>query len=106
MFDFNNRLLNDKVSLQFWPLPHGLDELLNPIGIPGSNPDKDCPCLEIEFERFSPVVTYPTDSELEKLAVEATNRDSRQSMLALVRIFTFKYYFCSDLCCTKSSEKV
>ncbi|KAL4221541.1 Phosphatidylinositol 4 [Mactra antiquata] len=83
VFDFNNRLLNDKVSLQFWPLPHGLDELLNPIGIPGSNPDKDCPCLEIEFERFSPVVVYPSDADLEKLAVDATNRDSRQSMLAL-----------------------
>lgn len=85
MFDFNNRLLNDKFSLHLWPLPHGLDETLNPIGIPGSNPDKDCPCLEIEFERFSPTLTYPPDNQLEELALYAANRDRGQSSLALVR---------------------
>ncbi|KAH3824205.1 hypothetical protein DPMN_126036 [Dreissena polymorpha] len=35
LFDFNNHLMNDMVSLQLWPMPHGLEELLNPLGIPG-----------------------------------------------------------------------
>ena len=35
LFDFNNRLQSDKVSLRLWPMPQGLDELLNPIGVPG-----------------------------------------------------------------------
>ena len=35
MFDFNDRLLNEKVSLNLWPMPQGMDELLNPIGISG-----------------------------------------------------------------------
>jgi len=35
MFDFNDRLLNEKVSLNLWPVPKGMEELLNPIGIPG-----------------------------------------------------------------------
>lgn len=36
LFDFNDRLLNEKVSLNLWPMPQGMDELLNPIGIPGT----------------------------------------------------------------------
>lgn len=79
VFDFNSRLLNDKYSLQMWSMPHGLDELLNPIGIAGSNPDKDCPCLEIEFERFSPALTFPPDQQLEELAIYATNKDNRDN---------------------------
>jgi len=32
LFDFNDRLLNEKVSLNLWPLPQGMDELLNYVG--------------------------------------------------------------------------
>ena len=35
LFDFNSRLQNEKISLNLWPIPQGLDELLNPIGTPG-----------------------------------------------------------------------
>lgn len=35
MFDFTNRLVSDKVSLRLWPIPPGLEEMLNPIGMPG-----------------------------------------------------------------------
>ena len=83
--------MNEKVSLHLWAMPQGLDELLNPIGIPGSNPDKDCPCLEIEFERFSPSLVYPQDRQLEELAIYTANRDS--SSLAMVGISqTFLLY--------------
>ena len=35
LFDFNDNLLNEKISLNLWPVPQGMDELLNPIGVPG-----------------------------------------------------------------------
>ena len=35
LFDFNSRLRNDKFSLNLWPIPQRLDDLLNPIGVPG-----------------------------------------------------------------------
>ena len=35
LFDFNNRLRSDKVSLHLWPMPQGHDDMLYPIGIPG-----------------------------------------------------------------------
>lgn len=34
LFDFNNRLQSDKQSLYLWPMPQGMDDLLNPIGLP------------------------------------------------------------------------
>lgn len=58
MFDFNHRLLSDKGRIHLWPMPQGMDDLLNPIGIPGSNPNQDCPCLDIEFDKFSHSVTF------------------------------------------------
>ena len=36
LFDFNDRLLNEKVSLNLWPQPQGMDELLNYVGLPGT----------------------------------------------------------------------
>ncbi|KAH9490074.1 Phosphatidylinositol 4,5-bisphosphate 3-kinase catalytic subunit alpha isoform [Bulinus truncatus] len=68
LFDFNKRHLNGKYSLYMWSMPQGMDDLLNPIGIPGSNPSKDCPCLEIEFDRFTHPLAYPPDSHFEQLA--------------------------------------
>nr|UCK81539.1 phosphatidylinositol 4,5-bisphosphate 3-kinase catalytic subunit alpha isoform [Arenicola marina] len=64
LFDFNNRLQSDKMSLHLWPMPQGLDELLNPIGVPGSNPNSDCPCIEIEFEKPSTPVSFPEGEEI------------------------------------------
>ena len=85
--------MNEKLSLHLWAMPQGLDELLNPIGIPGSNPDKDCPCLEIEFERFSPSVVFPQDWQLDELAIATTNRDSKYSSMSMVSRNLFKKFF-------------
>ncbi|XP_074655826.1 phosphatidylinositol 4,5-bisphosphate 3-kinase catalytic subunit alpha isoform-like [Tubulanus polymorphus] len=68
LFDFNNRLLSDKVSLNLWPMPQGLEDLLNPIGTTGSNPSKDSPCLEIEFQRFTQPVSFPPEQQIEEYA--------------------------------------
>ncbi|XP_060062464.1 phosphatidylinositol 4,5-bisphosphate 3-kinase catalytic subunit alpha isoform-like [Ylistrum balloti] len=81
MFDFNDRLLNEKVSLNLWAMPQGMDDTLNPIGIPGSNPDKETPCIEIEFDKFSYPVSYPPESHFEELAHMALSRERRSQYL-------------------------
>lgn len=40
MFDYTHTLVAGKMALNLWPVPHGLEDLLNPIGITGSNPNK------------------------------------------------------------------
>ncbi|KAL5015314.1 hypothetical protein ScPMuIL_009584 [Solemya velum] len=77
LFDFTDRLLNDKVSLHLWPMPQGFDELLNPIGIAGSNPDRDCLSLEIDVDRFSPTVIFPPERHFEELAAFVAAREAR-----------------------------
>ena len=59
---------SDKVSLRLWPMPQGLDDMLNVIGIPGSNPNSDSPCLELEFEWFGHPVSFPSDEQIENFA--------------------------------------
>jgi phosphatidylinositol-4,5-bisphosphate 3-kinase len=68
LFDFNNRLMTEKISIKLWPMPPGLDDLLNPIGLPGSNTSADAPCLEIEFEKFNCAVMFPNHNEILKYA--------------------------------------
>ncbi|XP_064642424.1 phosphatidylinositol 4,5-bisphosphate 3-kinase catalytic subunit alpha isoform-like isoform X2 [Lineus longissimus] len=68
LFDFNNRFQVEKIGLVLWPMPKGMDDLLNPIGTPGSNPNKDSACLEIEFDLFSSPVTFPPQSQIEAFA--------------------------------------
>lgn len=76
LFDFNDRLMNEKVSLNLWPLPQGMDDLLNYVGLPGSNPDQETPCLEIEFDRLSHPVSYPPEKQIEDLALYAIGKES------------------------------
>ena len=35
VFDYRNRLLGGKISLTLWPVPKGLDALLNHLGTTG-----------------------------------------------------------------------
>ncbi|PRD35280.1 UNVERIFIED_CONTAM: Pik3ca [Trichonephila clavipes] len=68
LFDYKDRLLSDRVSVHLWAMPKGMDELLNPIDTTGSNPNRDSPCLVLEFERFSSTVVFPTMGEIEEYA--------------------------------------
>ncbi|XP_035226902.1 phosphatidylinositol 4,5-bisphosphate 3-kinase catalytic subunit alpha isoform-like isoform X2 [Stegodyphus dumicola] len=68
LFDYKERLLTDRVSVHLWAMPKGMDELLNPIDTTGSNPNKDSPCLELEFDRFGSTVKYPSMQEVEEYA--------------------------------------
>uniref|UniRef100_T1J0V3 Phosphatidylinositol-4,5-bisphosphate 3-kinase n=1 Tax=Strigamia maritima TaxID=126957 RepID=T1J0V3_STRMM len=67
LLDYNGILLSDKISLHLWPLPRGMNELLNPLGTVGSNPNKDSPCIEIKFDRFAHPVIFPTYEEIREL---------------------------------------
>lgn len=40
LFDYKDTLVSGKVALSLWPVPHGLEDLINPIGVAGSNPNK------------------------------------------------------------------
>lgn len=40
LFDYTDVLVSGKMALGLWPVPHGLEDLLNPIGVAGSNPNK------------------------------------------------------------------
>ena len=68
LFDFKSRLLSDRININLWPMPKGFDDLLNPLGMIGSNPNNDSSCLQIEFDRFSPPVVFPPESQIEEYA--------------------------------------
>ena len=86
LFDWRSHLLSDKVSLNLWSVPRGMDDLLNPLGIVGSNPVQESPCLELNFERHNSAVSYPSIGDfqefskfLEELAAKATATTSSSS---------------------------
>ena len=45
------RLLSDHVGLNLWGVPKGNDDLLNPLGSTGTNPNSESPKLSVEFEK-------------------------------------------------------
>ncbi|CAG2164937.1 unnamed protein product [Oppiella nova] len=69
LFDFKSRLLSDKININLWPMPKGYEDLLNPLGMIGSNPNNDSSCLQIEFDRFALPVVYPPDPQIEEYAI-------------------------------------
>uniref|UniRef100_A0A8C6NS94 phosphatidylinositol-4,5-bisphosphate 3-kinase n=1 Tax=Nothobranchius furzeri TaxID=105023 RepID=A0A8C6NS94_NOTFU len=68
LFDYTHTLVAGKMALNLWPVPHGLEDLLNPIGVTGSNPNKETPCLELEFDHFGSPVKFPVMSQVEEHA--------------------------------------
>uniref|UniRef100_A0A8C2WY78 Phosphatidylinositol-4,5-bisphosphate 3-kinase catalytic subunit alpha n=1 Tax=Cyclopterus lumpus TaxID=8103 RepID=A0A8C2WY78_CYCLU len=77
LFDYTHTLVAGKMALNLWPVPHGLEDLLNPIGVTGSNPNKETPCLELEFDHFSCPVKYPEMTIIE----DHSNRLARDNPL-------------------------
>lgn len=69
LFDYKSVLLSGRVNLHLWPVPKGMDELLNPLGSTGSNPNREAPCLVIEFDRFPGQVTYPCMADIDDFVV-------------------------------------
>ncbi|XP_054159781.1 phosphatidylinositol 4,5-bisphosphate 3-kinase catalytic subunit alpha isoform-like [Oppia nitens] len=80
LFDYRSQLMADRLNITLWPMPKGYDDLLNPLGMIGSNPNKDSSCLQIEFERYSHPVVFPPDGHIEEYAnwiikMEKSRRD-------------------------------
>ena len=76
VFDYRSILISDKCSLNLWPAPRGLqDELLIPLGISGSNPNKDSPCLDLEFEKWPYPVMYPNMEVVKAYAEQVTDME-------------------------------
>uniref|UniRef100_A0A8C4R270 Phosphatidylinositol 4,5-bisphosphate 3-kinase catalytic subunit alpha isoform n=1 Tax=Eptatretus burgeri TaxID=7764 RepID=A0A8C4R270_EPTBU len=76
LFDYMATLVAGKMALHLWPVPHGLEDLLNPIGISGSNPNKqETPCLEVEFEWYNGVVKFPDIAMIEDHGRRSLQRD-------------------------------
>ncbi|XP_059573268.1 phosphatidylinositol 4,5-bisphosphate 3-kinase catalytic subunit alpha isoform-like [Alligator mississippiensis] len=71
MFDYMHTLVSGKMALHLWPVPRGLDILLNPLGVTGSNPKKATPCLELEFDWFSGPVKFPGMTVVEDRGMKA-----------------------------------
>ena len=82
------------MRLYLWPPPKGLDDLLNPFGQTGSNPNKDAPCLELEFDWFGYHLIFPVYSEIREHAIyvsalqeELEFTSSRESAMQVGGIF-------------------
>ncbi|CAK8686870.1 phosphatidylinositol 4,5-bisphosphate 3-kinase catalytic subunit alpha isoform-like [Clavelina lepadiformis] len=58
LFDYRGYLLQGKQTVRLWHPPCHMDGFLNPIGISGSNPRKEMPSLELEFDVFGSTVQY------------------------------------------------
>lgn len=58
MFDYTHTLVAGKMALNLWPVPHGLEDLLNPIGVTGSNPNKVAHENAVDFISLS-IATEP-----------------------------------------------
>uniref|UniRef100_A0A3B4Y8E4 Phosphatidylinositol 4,5-bisphosphate 3-kinase catalytic subunit alpha isoform n=1 Tax=Seriola lalandi dorsalis TaxID=1841481 RepID=A0A3B4Y8E4_SERLL len=75
LFDYKDILVSGKVALGLWPVPHGLEDLLNPIGVAGSNPNKETPCVELEFSWFNQTVVFPDEQQIEEHANWTISRE-------------------------------
>ncbi|XP_029436299.1 phosphatidylinositol 4,5-bisphosphate 3-kinase catalytic subunit alpha isoform-like isoform X3 [Rhinatrema bivittatum] len=75
LFDYKDTLVAGKMALNLWPVPHGLEDLLNPIGVGGSNPNKETPCLELEFSWFTHAVKFPDTPQIEEHANWSMSRE-------------------------------
>lgn len=75
LFDFKDVLVSGKLALSLWPVPHGLEDLLNPIGTATSNPNKESPCLELEFSWFNQTVVFPDETQIEDHAHWTISRE-------------------------------
>ena len=65
MFDFRHRLLCGSHSLNLWGVPKGNDDLLNPLGSTGTNPNSESPNLTVEFESGQNPIVFPEAKQIE-----------------------------------------
>ena len=54
--------------LNLWGVPKGNDDLLMPLGPTGKNPNSESPNLEVEFEKGSHPIVFPSTQEIRDFA--------------------------------------
>ncbi|CAB1325859.1 unnamed protein product [Coregonus sp. 'balchen'] len=103
LFDYTHTLVAGKMALNLWPVPHGLEDLLNAIGVTGSNPNKETPCLELEFDHFSNPSNRLardnplTDSDNEQLRL-VCNRDPLSEITEQEKDFLWRHrHYCVSI---------
>lgn len=82
------------------------------LGICGSNPNKDSPCLELEFDRYIHPVSFPTDAQIEQYAnflnsFDPNSAQARGSTTAPVMVGFIQeiHLSCSQTICIELLEK-
>uniref|UniRef100_F1KQX2 Phosphatidylinositol 3-kinase age-1 n=1 Tax=Ascaris suum TaxID=6253 RepID=F1KQX2_ASCSU len=60
LFDWNNELLQGKLTLYLWPFSKHCSELLYPLGQTGSNDNRDTARIEVEFYEHGSIVEFPS----------------------------------------------
>jgi len=56
VYDFNGYFVQGQRTVGLWNPPCHMEMLFNPLGVTGSNPCKEAPCLKLEFDSFGSVV--------------------------------------------------
>ncbi|XP_054624028.1 phosphatidylinositol 4,5-bisphosphate 3-kinase catalytic subunit alpha isoform isoform X2 [Dunckerocampus dactyliophorus] len=88
LFDYTHTLVAGKMALNLWPVPHGLEDLLNPIGVTGSNPNKSN-----RVARDNPF----TDSDSEQLRL-VCNRDPLSEITEQEKDFLWRHrHYCVSM---------
>ena len=66
-------------SLNLWGVPKGNEDLLNPLGSTGINPNSDSPNLTLEFETGAHPIVFPNREQITEFADFLTRLDQQES---------------------------
>ena len=64
--------------MNLWGVPKGNDDLLNPLGSTGTNPNSESPNLSVEFETGTHPIVFPDDGQIQEYAVFLSRLDTKQ----------------------------
>uniref|UniRef100_A0A8D0CQB9 Phosphatidylinositol 4,5-bisphosphate 3-kinase catalytic subunit alpha isoform n=1 Tax=Sander lucioperca TaxID=283035 RepID=A0A8D0CQB9_SANLU len=87
LFDYTHTLVAGKMALNLWPVPHGLEDLLNPIGVTGSNPNK---CFQHDLNNRLARDNPLTDTDNEQLR-QVCNRDPLSEITEQEKDFLWRH---------------
>ena len=66
-------------SLNLWGVPKGNDDLLNPLGSTGINPNSESPNLTVEFETGAHPIVFPNHEQISEFADFLTRLDQQEN---------------------------
>ena len=66
-------------SLNLWGVPKGNDDLLNPLGSVGINPNSESPNLTVEFETGAHPIVFPNHEQIAEFADFLSRLDQQEN---------------------------